>query len=50
MELSIGIENYSLPLCAYVAGFGIASHIYWLDMIDLKKNLYRVLPKVLPNH
>ena len=27
MEVSIGDEKYSLPLCAYVAGFGKSSHI-----------------------
>ena len=27
MELSIGDEKLSLPLCAYVAGFGKSGHI-----------------------
>ena len=28
IELSIGDEKHSLPLCAYVAGFSKSSHMY----------------------
>ena len=28
MKLSIGDEKFSLPMCAYVAGFGKSSHNY----------------------
>ena len=32
MELLIGDENISLPLCAYVAGFSKASHNYDVNL------------------
>ena len=36
MELSIGDEKHSLPLCVYVAAFGKSSHIYYIVSISPK--------------
>ena len=50
IQLSIGDEKRSLPLCAYVAGFGKSGHIYHKIIVVLTIWIFCLLKSYHPVH